>query len=375
MKKVKFWIVNEANPLQAVILMYGYIGEYEAIDDAAFVMQLQNLASKYPEILIRVNCGGGDVYKGMTIYNTIKENRDKIKIKIDGIAASMGAIFPLGAKKENVTISKYGRMMTHRVSSARFGNADDFRALATELEQWEDNIGDILAERTGLSKEDAKKKYIVNQDRWIGGVQAKEEGLVGDVYDADPISLPENTNEQEVFNSFQVVLNKANLSQQNKYNMKKDLLKKLGLADNATDDQIDTAVEKALTEKESSEAAAKTQLKNKAKARIDKAIADKVITEPEREELQNRAEQSEQDYEFVNKMLDKFKPAQKPTDMLNRKDKAKSEETQGGEAADKTEWEMLVAKGTAAAMEMKQNDFPKYKQIWEAHYNAPFPGA
>src|SRR5436190_12627201 len=162
MKKVKFWIVNEVNPMQAIILMYGYIGDYEAIDDAAFVMDLQNLASKYPEILIRVNCGGGNVWKGMVIYNAIKENRDKIKIKIDGVAASMGAIFPLGAKKENVSISKYGRVMTHRVSTGMFGNADELRAMATELEAWENSFSEILAERTGLTKEEAKKKYIVS---------------------------------------------------------------------------------------------------------------------------------------------------------------------------------------------------------------------
>lgn len=355
--------------MQAVILMYGYIGEYEAIDDAAFVSDLQELSSRFPEILIRVNCGGGDVYKGMTIYNTIKENNDKIKIKIDGIAASMGAIFPLGAKKENVSISKYGRMMTHRVSSLCFGNADEMRAQATELEAWEVNIADILAERTGLSKEDAKKKYIVSNDRWISGQQAKDEGLVGEVYDADPVSVPDNKNEQELFNSYNVVLNKAK-PQSKKYTMKKELLKKLNLSEDATDDQIDNAVQQLLIDKETTDNTAKAVLKNKAKTLLDKAITNRLITEEERPEYQAKAEESEDGYAFVEKVIAKMQPIKKPTELLNRKD---SGAVDGNKDESVSEWEALLKKGPEAVAAFKNENRNEYIKIWEAHFKVPFP--
>jgi ATP-dependent Clp protease, protease subunit len=347
--------------------MYGYIGEYEAIDDAAFVMDLQNLASKYPEILIRVNCGGGDVYKGMTIYNSIKENRDKVKIKIDGIAASMGAIFPLAAKKENVTISRYGRMMTHRVSGIAIGNADDLRNSATEFEAWENTISTILSERTGLSNEEAKKKYIVNQDRWISGQQATDEGLVGGVYDAEPVNAPEDSIIENVFNSYNVILNKATTSQQKKYTMKKDLLKKLSLADDATDEQIDAAVEKALNDKDTAESAAKTEVMNKAKLLIDGAIKNKQLTEADRVEYEAMAVSN---YDFTAKVIAKVQPVKSITSQLIQKKEKKEGEAVTEEGSD---YEALVAQGTAVFASYKSEHPAEYRKIWEAHFKAPFP--
>lgn len=368
MKKIKFWIVNEISTEAAEILMYGYIGEYEAIDDAIFLMDLRNLEARFKDITIRVNCGGGDVYKGMTIFNAIRQSKANIIIKIDGIAASMGAVFPLGAKKGNVSASKYARIMTHRVTGIGIGNADDLRTQADEMEVWEDNISDAISNRTGITKEEAKAKYIVNKDRWISAEQALAEGIIDSIYDADPVSVPEDKNPEHLFNMFQTVfLNKAK-SQPKKYTMKKDLLKKLGLSDEATDAEIDTAVEKVLSDKETTENAVKAALKTKAKGLVDKAVQNKLITEAERAEYDKQAEESEAGYSFVEKIFNKMQPVKRPSEMLNRKDKKEDDDT-----TEVSDYEALVKKGTAAVAAFKAENFSEYKKMWEAHYKAPFP--
>ncbi|MGQ0737657.1 MAG: head maturation protease, ClpP-related [Bacteroidota bacterium] len=368
MKKVKFWIVNELSTQAAEILMYGYIGEYEAIDDAVFLMDLRNLESKYKDITIRVNCGGGDVYKGMAIFNAIRQSKANIYIKIDGIAASMGAVFPLAAPKGKVSASKYARIMTHRVSGIAIGNADDLRNQATEMEQWEDNISDVIATRTGTKKEDAKKKYIVNKDRWISAEQALAEGLIDTIYDADPVDVPADNNPENVFNSFQkIFLNKSQQSQPKKYKMKKELLKKLNLADDASDDAIDAAVEKVLTEKETADNAAKTALKAKAKTLVDGAIAAKKLTEADRAEYEGMAETN---YEFTAKAIEKIQAVKSITSQLTPKKEKKGE---GAAAEEESDYEALLAKGKDAVAEYKKENFSEYKKMWEAHYKAPYP--
>ncbi|MBS1641554.1 MAG: ATP-dependent Clp protease proteolytic subunit [Bacteroidetes bacterium] len=359
--KKKFWIVNKVNAFTAEVLMYGFIGEYEAIDDAAFITDLRTLEQTYSTINIRVNCGGGDVYKGLAIFNAIKNSKSDIKGFVDGIAASMGAVICAAIKPGNLQMSKYSRYMTHRVTGFTGGNADEMRAYADELDQLENIISAIISERTGLTVEEAKSKYITNKDRWISADQALQEKIIDGIYDAEPVAVPDNeTNQQLIYNAYNKAFNSYSL---NNNNMKEVALQ-LGLLENASEADIKAAVKKLQEAKQEAENKITEAAKARAKALITNAINAKKITESERAEYELNALNN---YEFTEKALNKIYPTRKITEMINRKDN-----TATAFVDDEIDtWEKLIGRGDEFVAEFKKNNKLDYENLLLAYTNKP----
>ena len=354
--KKKFWIVNQVNATTAEILLYGFIGEYEAIDDAAFITDLRTLENSYTTINMRVNCGGGDVYKGLAIFNAIQNSKAHINGFVDGIAASMGAVVIAACK--TVQMSQYSRYMTHRVSGYMGGNADDMRNFADQLEQLEITIATIISKRTGLTVDEAKSKYITNQDRWIGADQALTEKLIDGIYDANPVDVPANeSNPQQLFNAYHKVFN---ISSNNQLEMKSIALL-LGLPENATEAEINAAVTKLKNEKETAENAMRQNIKARAKALVDRSITNKQLVEADRAVFEPLAESN---YEAAEAAINKIPFTKKPTQMIVGTPVINGVEELGG---DVTTWEELGKKDDAFIAAFKKENGAAYNSMLETY--------
>lgn len=361
----KFWICNKINPTTAEILMYGYISQYD-ISSADFIIELSQLAAIYSDIKIRINSAGGSVFEGIAIYNAIRgmiKKGKNITTRVDGIAASMaGVVFEAGEKRE---ISKYGRVMTHRAKGYAEGDADDIRQQAQLVEDAEGDLCKIFSERTGLTEEEVKKKFMQKGvDNWLNAAKCIEYGLADEVYDAEEVAVPENvTDERELYNIFETCLNKTFTTQKN--NMK-EISKALGLPDTATEAEILTAIKKQNSDMQEVKDAAVFANKAKAKVLVDTAINNKQLTEADRTEYEEMAVNN---YDFTVKAIAKIPVAKRPSELLNRKG-VDNKETDAEEVSD---WQVLVNKGSEAVAAFKKESFSQYKQMWEAHYKAPFP--
>ncbi|MFN4249276.1 MAG: head maturation protease, ClpP-related [Flavipsychrobacter sp.] len=190
MSKFSFYVVNKAPGTTAEIYMYGYIGNNEDMNTALFVSTLRDLYRSNNEIKLYINSGGGSVYEGMALVNVLKECGDKITGYVEGIAASMA--FVLSQVLNKCYISKYGRAMSHRAQGGCWGNADEMRAMADEIESVENELVKVVATKTGLSDTATREKYFGNTDRWINAEQAVKEGLYAGIYDGTPINAPAN---------------------------------------------------------------------------------------------------------------------------------------------------------------------------------------
>lgn len=205
-------LVNKAEDY-AEIFIYGYIGDNwteDGVTAAAFTKELRKLEKEYSTIRVRINSGGGSVFDGITIFNAIRASKAEVEAWIDGIAASMAMPIALACKK--VYISKFSQGMTHRVTGGCYGNADDMKHYAKLMDDLENAIAEIIAERTGLTVEAAKKKYITNNDRWLNAKEAHAEGLVDGIYDGEEIDAPANASPIELMRTYNtVLLNKLNI--------------------------------------------------------------------------------------------------------------------------------------------------------------------
>lgn len=314
MNKKKFWIVNTINVTTAQILIYGYISPYD-ISAADFLVELTALAQRFTNIQIRINSGGGSVFEGIAIRSAIKtfiKAGINITTWVDGVAASMGAVLAISGNK--VYIGKYARMMFHQASAYAEGSAEEIRRAADMVEQAENDIIKMVMEKSGMTEEEVRSSLIKPGDQWLTAQQCIDMKLADEIFDAEEVSVPENTKgAKELVNLFDQVLNKQTDFKPQNSTMKKDLLAKLGLPENATQEQIDAAVEAQITGRQTAETALQNNSTQQINSMLDQAVAEKKILAGEKEAfVKNFAG----NVEGLRMALAKIPAAQKPTNVI-----------------------------------------------------------
>jgi ATP-dependent Clp protease protease subunit len=104
------------------------------------------------EFRFNINCDGGSVHEGLRIYDVIRTSGKTIYTNIEGGCHSMAVILLLAAPKENRSANRNARALIHEVHTSVWGDdltADELRDIADEVDEEEQNILNIYAERTG----------------------------------------------------------------------------------------------------------------------------------------------------------------------------------------------------------------------------------
>jgi ATP-dependent protease ClpP protease subunit len=100
-----------------------------------------------PNVRVRVNSPGGDVFEGLAIYSALKEHPARITCQVDGIAASAASFIALAA--DEVVMAENALMMVHNAWGLSIGNKADMLETATILEKIDAQLADIYAKKTG----------------------------------------------------------------------------------------------------------------------------------------------------------------------------------------------------------------------------------
>ncbi len=281
----------------AHLYLYGTISKYD-IDAGSVITALQNAAKEQvKEFHLHINSPGGDVYEGIAIFSALKQSDIPVIAHIDGIAASMASVIIMAAQKR--VMSRYARLMTHRVSGMMMGNADDFESVASEMRKLDDDLADIYAKISGMNKEEAREKFLKNTDSYFSAEEAKQYGIVDEI---------ENEAVKGLQNyDYPIFLN--SIPKQH-HDMKK-IATLLGLSSDATEEAIIEAVkgkDKTISDlKNELDTLKQAQANEKIKALIDKAIAEKRITENMRATYEALAKS---DYESTKKVLESMQSGQ-----------------------------------------------------------------
>lgn len=178
-----YFLVHE----KRVLLYYGEIGQITE-DDCGLgssnvdwiVKKLEYLSelSKEP-VKIILNSVGGDVFAGFLLYDTIINVRNKgvkVIIEVRGLAASTAAMIVLQAASERVA-TQHTRFLLHEVATIAIGKTTEVEEQAEELKKVNDMLRDILAEKTGKTKEEIENA-IRKKDFWLSAEEAKKFGLI-----------------------------------------------------------------------------------------------------------------------------------------------------------------------------------------------------
>lgn len=313
MKKynTQFFNVVEGADGTATILLYGDVGEGDAVDSGRVVAELTQVTGRYDRINVRINSRGGDVFAGMAIYNALRQAEGNITIYVDGMAASIAAVIALCGKP--LMMSPYARLMLHQVSGGGYGGADWLRAVADQIDLIENDLASMLARRLGITSQEVKTRYFDGKDHWLTAAEAVNMGIADGIYDMpDSADLSQRTDE-EIYTYFN---NRLHGATNNDDMALIDDIKALPTFEDKADASAVVAHIKEL-ENQSAQAEALRQANEQYKNKIagmerkevdtflDKAVADGKITS---EQLPSMKKLMAADRETATKLIDSMKP-------------------------------------------------------------------
>lgn len=158
------------------------------------VAQLLFLEAENPkkDIFMYINSPGGVVTSGLAIYDTMQYIRPKVATVCIGQAASMGSFLLSAGETGMRWATANARIMVHQPSGGAQGQATDIEIQAREILRIRSRLNGIMAKHTGRSLDEIEK--AVERDKFMTADEAKEWGLVDQVYE----KRPESPSETEV---------------------------------------------------------------------------------------------------------------------------------------------------------------------------------
>lgn len=170
------------------VLLYGLIWSQSSIDFINSINQVED-----GELTVRVNSGGGEVTAGYGMIAKFREFEGKKKVKIDGAAYSMAAIFALYA--DDVEALDVSKIMFHRAAMPQW--YEDSYITESEKEHLKNVNADF--ERAFRNKIDVEKfesikgvkvKELFSMDGridvFLTAKEAKQIGLISKITNITP---------------------------------------------------------------------------------------------------------------------------------------------------------------------------------------------
>jgi len=206
------------------IKLYGDIGTWKN-NGETFTDKLAEIEKTgCKELTVRMHCYGGSVFEGNVMFNAVQRSKMKVKIIIDGIAASMASMILIAA--DEVEIAENGFIMIHTPSGFTQGNAKAHEQATKLLYDLEDNFSKQYSNKSGLSIDQVKAKWFDGNDHWLNADEAVKYKFATRKIPALSKGVESLDKEAVLTMNIKSVYNKytAILTNQNENEMKKELI-------------------------------------------------------------------------------------------------------------------------------------------------------
>lgn len=132
-------------------------------------------------IVLWIDCPGGEVYSGFSIYDTVQFIQPKVITLVAGLAASMGSVIALAAEKENRLALPNSKLLIHQplMGGMLRGSASDLEIHTKDIIDLKKKMHRMYADRTGGKVE--KFVELMERDRWVEPLEAIELGLISKI--------------------------------------------------------------------------------------------------------------------------------------------------------------------------------------------------
>jgi ATP-dependent Clp protease protease subunit len=132
-------------------------------------------------IVLLINCPGGEVYSGFSIYDTAQFIKPRVITLVTGLAASMGSVIALAAEKKDRFSFPNAKFLIHQplFGGTLRGQASDIEIHANDIIALKKKMHQLYADRTGTSTE--RFQELMERDHWIEPKDACELGIISKI--------------------------------------------------------------------------------------------------------------------------------------------------------------------------------------------------
>ena len=187
----KFWnwvnLIQEESETRTLFLNGTIAEESWFDDDISPAIFKDELNSGTGDIIVWINSPGGDCIAAAQIYNMLVDYKGKVKVYIDGLAASAASVIAMAG--DEVLMSPVSMMMIHNPATMAFGDHEDMKKAIEMLDEVKESIINAYEIKSGLSRDKLSK--LMDNETWMNANKAVELGL------ADGIIEKEDKNKDE----------------------------------------------------------------------------------------------------------------------------------------------------------------------------------
>lgn len=175
----------EAKAYEArTIYVQGTINEESATEFIREIIELNRQDDTEP-IKVLISSGGGSVVHGLAEYDAIVSSKAPVWTYCIGTAYSMAAILFAAGKKR--MILRNSKVMLHQplIGENPGGNASSVKSMSDSLMQTKNQLVEILAKHTGMTKKQIDKH--ISYDHYYTAKEAIEAHLADEIVGIDSI--------------------------------------------------------------------------------------------------------------------------------------------------------------------------------------------
>ena len=178
----KYWEFKNKTNNEADLYLYIEIadwgGGYAAHSAQSFKNELDGLGD-IDVLNVYINSPGGDVFEGITIMNMLKRKKCVKNVYIDGLAASIASVIAMAGDK--IIMPSNSMMMIHNAWTCSYGNANDLREMADNLDKVTNSIKQSYLEKAGNKLDEETLTNLMDNESWLTAQECYDYGLCDEV--------------------------------------------------------------------------------------------------------------------------------------------------------------------------------------------------
>jgi ATP-dependent Clp protease protease subunit len=166
-----------------VIQIFDVIGDdyWGGISDQTVADRLKEIGDVPVEV--HINSPGGDMFKGIAIYNVLRNHPAKITVKVMALAASAASVIAMAG--DEILVSPSSFIMIHNAWVVAIGNRHDMVEVANYLGPFDAALADIYARKSGQKVADVAK--WMDDETYLNGTLAIERKFATGLLPADQV--------------------------------------------------------------------------------------------------------------------------------------------------------------------------------------------
>ena len=125
------------------------------------------------DVQVNINSPGGDFFEGVAIYNTLREHKGKVTVRVMGLAASAASVIAMAG--DEILMGDGAFLMVHNAWAVAIGNRHDMADASARLAPFDAAMANVYAARAGISV--AEAAALMDKETWIGAAQAVDDGF------------------------------------------------------------------------------------------------------------------------------------------------------------------------------------------------------